>query len=78
MINFDYPDGTTPIDPGEAEGLKLTHITVRSELDRWEQDNILEALDWLESARPKDILNEQFIRKLHRKMFCNVWESDLY
>lgn len=74
MINFDYPDGATPLDPDEVEGLKLTHITTRSELDRWEQDNILEALHWLESTRPKDILNEQFIRKLHRKMFGNVWK----
>jgi Fic-DOC domain mobile mystery protein B len=74
MINFDYPDGATPLNPDEIEGLKLTHITSRSELDRWEQDNILEALHWLESARPKDILNEQFIRKLHRKMFGDVWK----
>jgi len=76
MINFDYPHGATPLDPNEIEGLKLTHITTRSELDRWEQDNILEALHWLESTRPKDILNEQFIRKLHRKMFGDdaaVW-----
>lgn len=73
MINFDYPDGATPLNPDEIEGLKLTHITSRSELDRWEQDNILEALGWLESTRPKDILNEQFIRKLHRKMFVDVW-----
>jgi Fic-DOC domain mobile mystery protein B len=74
MINFDYPDGATPLDPDEIEGLKLTHITSRSELDRWEQDNILEALGWMESTRPKDILNEQFIRKLHRKMFGTVWK----
>ncbi len=74
MIDFDYPDGATPIDLDEAEGLKLTHITMRSELDRWEQDNILEALDWLESTRPKDILNESFVRKLHKKMFGNVWK----
>lgn len=74
MINFDYPDGATPLNPDEIEGLKLTHITSRSELDRWEQDNILEALGWLASTRPKDILNEQFIRKLHRKMFSDVWK----
>ena len=74
MINFDYPDGATPLDPDEIEGLRLTHITTRNELDRWEQDNILEALGWLESTRPKDILNEQFMRKLHRKMFGNVWK----
>jgi hypothetical protein len=41
MITFDYPDGATPLDPNEAEGLRLSHITTRGELDRWEQDNIL-------------------------------------
>ncbi len=74
MIHFDYSDGATPIDSDEATGLKLTHITTRGELDRWEQDNILEALDWLESARPKNILTEPFIRKLHKRMFGNVWK----
>ena len=72
MIDFDYPDGATPIDLDEAEGLKLSHITTHAELDRWEQDNILEALDWLESTRPKNILRESFIRKLHQKMFGNI------
>jgi len=74
MINFDYPEGATPIDLDEAEGLRLSHITTRAELDRWEQDNILDALDWLASTRPTDILNESFIRKLHQRMFGTVWK----
>ncbi len=74
MIDFHYPEGATPIDLDETNGLKLTHITTRGELDRWEQDNILEALDWLESTRPKNILTEQFIKKLHKRMFGNVWK----
>ena len=74
MINFEYPQGATPIEPGEIEGLLLTHITTRSELDRWEQDNINEALAWVETHKPKDILNERFMKMLHNKMFCNVWK----
>jgi fido (protein-threonine AMPylation protein) len=74
MIDFEYPEGSTPIDTNEADGLLLTHITTRSELDRWEQDNINEALAWLEKNKPKDILNESFIKLLHKKMFCNVWK----
>jgi len=27
MIDFGYPEGATPIEPDEAEGLLLTHIT---------------------------------------------------
>ncbi len=44
-MKFDHPQGATPLDPNELEGLFLTHITTRSQLDRWEQDNINEALE---------------------------------
>jgi len=74
MIDLEYPEEATPIDPDEAQGLLLTHITTRGELDRWEQDNIAEALAWLEKTKPKDILNEDFVRKLHKRMFGNVWK----
>ncbi|MHC5096974.1 MAG: mobile mystery protein B [Planctomycetota bacterium] len=73
MVDFDYPQGATPLDPSEIEGLLPTHITTRGELDRWEQDNINEALAWLDSHRPKDILNEAFMKRLHKRMFGNVW-----
>ena len=74
MIDFDYPEEATPLDPNEVEGLLLTHITTQAELDRWEQDNINDAIDWLDRAKPKDILNESFMLKLDKKMFCNVWK----
>jgi len=74
MPDFDYPEGATPIGPDETEGLILTHITTRGELDRWEQDNIVEALIWLDKTIPTDILNEQFIKELHWHMFANVWK----
>lgn len=71
-MNYDYPSGATPIDPDEAEGLLLPHITNRSELDRWEQDNIAEAETWALRRKPKDLLSADFICKLHRRMFGNV------
>ena len=74
MIEFEYPEGATPIDSDEAEGLLLSHITTRSELDRWEQDNIVEALAWTDKTKPEDVLNEKFIKDLHRRMFGNVWK----
>ena len=73
-MKFDYPEGATPLDPNEIDGLLLTHITTRSELDRWEQDNINEALAWLEQRKSKDILNESFMKQLHKRMFKNVWK----
>lgn len=74
MIDFEYPEAATPIDPDEAKGLLLTHITTQGELNRWEQDNIVEALDWVARTKPTDILNEQFIKRLHKRMFGNVWK----
>ena len=74
MIHLEYSNGATPIDPDEVAGLVLTHITTRGELDRWEQDNIAEALAWLEKQKLLDLLNEGFIRELHRRMFGNVWK----
>lgn len=73
-MDFNYPEEAIPLEPNEIEGLLLTHITTRSEIDRWEQDNINEALAWLEQRKPKDILNESFMKQLHKRMFGNVWK----
>lgn len=74
MITFEYPEGATPLDLDEAQGLRLTHITTRGELDRWEKDNIIQALAWLDRTKPSDILNELFIKNLHHRMFGDVWK----
>lgn len=74
MLEFNYPEDATPLDSDEVKGLLLTHITTRAELDRWEQDNINEALAWIEQRKPKKILNESFMRALHKRMFGNVWK----
>jgi len=73
MIDLHFPDGATPLDPDEAQDLLLTHITTRSELDRWEQDNISEALNWLERTKPNKLLTSEFMQTLHRRMFGSVW-----
>jgi Fic-DOC domain mobile mystery protein B len=69
-----YEQDATPLDPDEVEGLKLKHITTRSELNRWEQENIQEAFDWLSRRRKVPILTESFICRLHEKMFGKVWK----
>ncbi len=73
MISLHYPPGATPLDPEEAEGLKLAHITTQQELNRWEQNNISEADSWLRRMRRTDILSEDFLRALHRHMLGKVW-----
>lgn len=73
MVELNYPNGATPLSRDEIQGLSLTHITTRAQLDRWEQDNINEALAWIEQHTPTDILSESFMKLLHKKMFGNVW-----
>jgi Fic-DOC domain mobile mystery protein B len=72
-MESEHTKGATPLDRNEMAGLIPSHMTTRKELDRWEQDNINEALAWVDKRRPKDILNESFMRELHRRMFCHVW-----
>lgn len=74
MNSFRYPPGATPLDPDDMDGLEIKHITTRQELDRWEQDNINDALQWLGRRRKADILTEAFVRTLHQKMFGKVWK----
>lgn len=67
------PEGATPIDDDEAADLIPKHIRTRDELNVWEQENIILAAHWAESAR-KSILDEGQIRALHRRMFDETWK----
>ena len=71
---MDEPDGATPLDPDELEGLKFSHIQTRGELDQVEQVNIQDGLLWLKKQRTPDVLSEAFILRLHKEMFGEVWE----
>ena len=67
------PEGATPVDPDELEGLKFKHITTREELNELEQANIANGLLWLGRRRKTDILTERFMLDLHRRLFGDVW-----
>lgn len=67
------PEGATPLDPDECEGLRFRHVTTRAQLDALEQSNIVSGLRWLARRRRADVLSETFLRELHRRMFGEVW-----
>lgn len=69
----DEPDGATPLDPDEREGLRFRHITTRGELNELEQANVESGLLWLARRRRRDVLTERFMRELHRRLFGEVW-----
>ncbi len=68
------PNGATPLDPNEINGLLLTHLTTREELNYWEQQNIDEADEWAFARRQPDLLSQAFVCRLHKKMLGDVWE----
>lgn len=67
--------GQTPLDPDAAAGLRVP-VATREGLNRVEAENIAEAVRWLARRRsmtPDTILDETFLRDLHRRMFGRVW-----
>lgn len=71
---FEEPPGATPLDPDAIAGLKFKHVTTRAELDELEQANIEQGIRWIARRRNSDVLSEQFIRELHRRLFGDVWD----
>lgn len=69
---FDADEDATPLKPEERNWLMPTHITLRSELNELEQQNIGAAVRWA-FARRRTVLDEGFLRGLHRRMFYQVW-----
>ncbi len=70
---FAEPEGATPLDPNETQGLKFGHITTRGELDELEQANIEQGLAWVSRRRSGDVFDDSFIRTLHKRLFGDVW-----
>jgi Fic-DOC domain mobile mystery protein B len=67
--------GATPLDPDEAAGLVPGHITTREQLDEWEAENILAGERWAAgSAKRRAVLDDAFLRELHRQMFERTWK----
>jgi len=69
------PAGATPLDPDESAGLVPGHIATREQLDEWEADNILAGERWAaRAAGRRAILDDAFVRELHRRMFDRTWK----
>jgi len=67
--------GATPLDPDESAGLVPGHIATREQLDEWEAENILAGERWAAgAAKRREILDDAFLRELHRRMFERTWK----
>lgn len=74
-LDLDYIDGQTPLAEEEKEDLLIPTIATRGELDEFEQQNIEQAMQWYlgRSFKAENIFTEHFMRKLHKRMYGNIW-----
>lgn len=75
-LDLDSAQGQTPLNEDEKEGLRITTITTRGELDEFEQLGVEKAIEWtMKHKLTRDtILTEEFIKELHKRMFSDIWE----
>jgi Fic-DOC domain mobile mystery protein B len=67
-------EANTPLTGEEREQLIPTYIALRAELNEAEQVNIANAGRWLARGRGFDVLDDAFLRQLHKRMFGDVWK----
>lgn len=66
-------EGQTKLDPDDEDGLRPTYITTRAELNEAEQAAIVAALARRPVPSPDRLLDDAYLRRLHRDMFAPVW-----
>ena len=69
---FKNRDGNTPLDQNQIDGLLFSHVTTMGELDQLEDENIQKGLAWLNHYKGQ-FLSTDFTKKLHGKLFGDVW-----
>lgn len=75
-LKINYIQGQTELDEDEKEGLLIKSITIREELNEFEQQNIEKAIQWTfgRKLKKEQLLSEKFIKELHKKMYGDVWK----
>jgi Fic-DOC domain mobile mystery protein B len=69
---FHADEDATPLTEAERADLIPTHISLRSELNELEQKNVAQAYVWA-FRRKRQVIDERFLKGLHRRMFNSVW-----
>lgn len=75
MVRFDTPEGATPIE--DASGLLVEGVFTYAALNAVESENILKAANAHLSRRKRrgpSWLTEDYVRRVHRDMFDQVWD----
>jgi len=69
---IEEDEASTPLTEEEREDLLPSYISLRSELNEAEQRNILASEEWAFNSK-RDVLSEQFLKTLHKRMLGKVW-----
>lgn len=71
------PEGATPIDAEDLEGLIPDFVATSADLNQVEYENIAASLPWatrqIRLGGPSRLLDYAFVFDLHRHMFGDVW-----
>lgn len=75
-LDIHLIDGQTPLDEQESEGLLISGVTTRKDLDEFEQLNIERAIKWSLGKKfsEEQILSSDFVKMVHKKMYEEVWK----
>ena len=67
--------GNTPLSLEELADL-IPSLATKQELNEWERENILLAMEWVAADRTRaaGMVSDEYARKLHRKMFDQTWK----
>lgn len=71
-----HAQGATPLTEEDVEGLRIPSVQTHGELNEAEAANIVRGQEWAlrsRSARLPEMLSDEFMQRLHREMFGEVW-----
>lgn len=72
LLGSEDDEAATPLTPAERDGLIPAYVTLRRELNALEQSGVADADRWA-FARKRQVLDEGFLLRLHKRMFGKVW-----
>lgn len=73
-VEFNYPEGATPLDPEDAAALIDSHVTTQGQVNELEFKNVSKGNLWAFTRAPDGVLTIAFMQQLHVRMFGDTWK----
>jgi Fic-DOC domain mobile mystery protein B len=75
-LTAPHSPGATPLRPEDIKGLKHS-VTTHGELNELEAANIVQGQEWAlkaRSTRMPQMLSDEYVQRLHKRMYGEVWK----